>query len=227
MLDEPAARALRRRAFETALAAFLGDPEARDDARVAQLELAAAYTPDRLETMIGGGPRGAAQPRHDAPGAAGAGGRRPRRRPRGARRRGRGGPGGARRRPASLASIDRARAAVDRCLALLAAGGEPPGARGAGRARLPPGPGRRSWRRRPASATAARATRSPRACADARALPVVALLDELLGLYADGLRRGQARALGRRLQRPRAARARPVRRGAGGRRQATPSSSGA
>ena len=47
VLDEPGARALRREAFEAALAAFLAD---RDDGtpRMDALDLAAAYTPDKI-----------------------------------------------------------------------------------------------------------------------------------------------------------------------------------
>ena len=182
VLDEPAARALRRRAFETALAAFLGDPEARDDARVAQLELAAAYTPDRLETMIGGvheelRSRGMTRPALPVPVAADLAAARAELAAAAAAAREELAPA------RSLTSIDRARAAVDRCLALLAAGGEPPGAAALGELDFRPGQVDEL-----ATAACERYRRArdafARACADARALPVVALLDELLGLYA-------------------------------------------
>ena len=182
VLDEPAARALRRRAFETALAAFLGDPEARDDARVAQLELAAAYTPDRLETMIGGvheelRSRGMTRPALPVPVAADLAAARAELAAAAAAAREELVPA------RSLTSIDRARAAVDRCLALLAAGGEPPGAAALGELAFRPGQVDEL-----ATAACERYRRArdgfARACADARALPVVALLDELLGLYA-------------------------------------------
>ena len=53
VLDEPGARALRREAFDAALAAFLADAE-DGTPRADALDVAAAYTPDRLAEMVRG-----------------------------------------------------------------------------------------------------------------------------------------------------------------------------
>jgi len=52
VLDEPGARALRREAFDAAFAGFLADgPDGTS--RADALDVAAAYTPDRLAEMVG------------------------------------------------------------------------------------------------------------------------------------------------------------------------------
>ena len=132
VLDEPGARALRREAFDAALAGFLADA-ADGTPRADALDVAAAYTPDRLRRDGPRRPRRAAQPRADAAGAARCRRRSTCRRARAeldaaARERRR----GARAAPARLKTIDRARAAIGACRATLdvaARGGARDGAR--------------------------------------------------------------------------------------------------
>ena len=184
VLDEPGARALRREAFDAALAGFLAD---RPDgtSRTDALDVAAAYTPDRLAEMVGDAhdtlrsrgqtrpvlpPTGAvdlsaarAELEDAAPAAA-----------------------AALRSARGLVTIERARVAIAACLAALdtlpaaepaAAAALKAAAFGAGSvAELQEAPAARYL-----DALAAYSA----ACRDARARPVLALLDELLGRFAD------------------------------------------
>jgi ATP-dependent exoDNAse (exonuclease V) beta subunit len=193
VLDEAGARALRREAFDAALAGFLGngDAEPRFDA----LDLAAAYTPDRLERMVVAAheelrSRGATRPRLprvdpgeqalqaaraelEAAARAAAADLAPAR---------------------ALASIDRARAAVGDCLELLerlAPGDDSPGAAlddlsfPAGRvAELATEPCRRYL----AAVAAYR-----QAAVDAAAAPALELIGELLERFGAAYAQGKAR----------------------------------
>ena len=178
VLDDPGARALRGRAFEAALAQFLGDD------RPAALELVAAYRPDRLQTMVCGvhetlRSRGQTRPALPPPRPADLGAARAAL------------AAAARAAQAHLAAsgrslrtIDRAREAVAGCIELLDAGASPPGhATLAGLDAKPGGVAELAapeYERYRASLAA-----FAQACRDARALEPVALIDELLGRYAD------------------------------------------
>jgi ATP-dependent helicase/nuclease subunit A len=189
MLDEGGARALRREAFDAALAGLLAD---RDGApRLDALDLAAAYTPDRLAEMVTSvhdALRSRGQTRPVLPAVAApelSGVRADLER---AARAAAAELAGAR----ALKSIDRARAAVDRCLAMLAAL-EPDVPAGVGPmeaacfkpgtvAELQAEPCARYLQAHEAFAAA---------CRDARARPVLVLVDELLGRYADAYAAGK------------------------------------
>jgi len=184
VLDEPGARALRRVAFEVALAAFLAD---RPDGttRADALDLAAAYMPDRLAEMIGDAhdtlrSRGRTRPALPMPAAADLGAARAeldaaaetlRTALRGAR---------------GLVTIERARTAVDACVEMLTTlpADEPAAALALKAATYAPGsvaelqddPSRRYLAALEVFAAG---------CRDARARPVLVLLDELLGRFAD------------------------------------------
>jgi ATP-dependent exoDNAse (exonuclease V) beta subunit len=184
VLDEPVARALRRRAFERALAAFLGDPEGAGPERAAALELVAAYTPERLERMVCGVHdelRSQGQTRPSLPAPEPADLARTRAELAAAVAAAETHLEGATR---SLPTIDDARAAVRRCRELLASAGQVPGRRAL--EGLAFGPGQVAELRAPAVARYLDARAAfAQACADARAVPAVALVDELLGHYAD------------------------------------------
>ena len=184
VLDEPGARALRREAFELALAAFLADlPDGTT--RADALDLAAAYMPDRLAEMIGDAhdtlrSRGQTRPVLPVAAAAGLGAARAELDAaaealgtalRGAR---------------GLVTIERARTAVEACRGMLAAlpAEEPAAALALKAATYAPGsvaelqddPSRRYLAALEVFAAG---------CRDARARPVLVLLDELLGRFAD------------------------------------------
>jgi ATP-dependent exoDNAse (exonuclease V) beta subunit len=171
VLDPAEARAARREAFDAALAGFLAAP------RAAALDLAAAYTVDRLERMVIAAHetlRSRGQTRPTLPPA----------------------------RPADAAaaratlehacaalaaelatvngagtSVDAAREALEACRAQLQAGGTV----------SVPKVGRTATALKTATADAYRqaAERYAGAVADQRAVPALALVDELLGRYAD------------------------------------------
>jgi ATP-dependent exoDNAse (exonuclease V) beta subunit len=184
VLDEPGARALRREAFDTALAEFLADGE-DGTTRTDALDVAAAYTPDRLAEMVRGAhdelrSRGQTRPAlqrtppvdfsaaraeleaaaRDA--AAALGGARP------------------------LKTIDRAREAIAACRQTLEAlpAAEPSPAAALKAASFSAG-SVAELREAPAARYLAAVEGFGAACRDARARPVLALLDELLGRYAD------------------------------------------
>jgi ATP-dependent exoDNAse (exonuclease V) beta subunit len=169
VLEPPEARAARRTAFEDALAGFLAAPRAQ------ALDLAAAYGVDRLERMVVAAhemlrSRGQTRPslpaaRPDDPDAA-----------------------RARLRAAATAlsaelagaapgkTVDAAREALAACLA--AADAPDPAA-------IKVGKGAAALRTAAAEAYRAACAAYAKALADHRALPAVALVDELLGRYAD------------------------------------------
>jgi ATP-dependent exoDNAse (exonuclease V) beta subunit len=178
VLDDPGARALRGRAFEAALAAFLGDD------RPAALELVAAYTPDRLQTMVCGVHetlRSRGQTRPSLP--------PPRRADLAAARAGletaaRAAQAHLAASGRSLARIDAARDAVAGCLAALGAGGGPPVRAAVAALDVKPG-GVSELTAPPYAAYRDALERFAQACRDARALEPLALVSELLGRYAD------------------------------------------
>ena len=225
VLDEPGARALRREAFDAALAGFLAD-RADGTSRADALDLAAAYAPDRLRRDDRRRARRAAQPRADTAGAA-------------ADRRGR--PLGRahasstppRRAPPSrcaarAASDDRARPRRDRRLprdARHAAGRGAGHGRRAEGGRFGAGNGRASCRSAPRRATSTRSPRSPpRAATPARAR-CSRCSTSCSARFADAYAAAKRERSARRLRRPRAAHARPARRRARPRPRATPSAS--
>ena len=177
VLDEPGARALRGRAFDAALAGFLGDD------RPAPLEVVAAYRPDRLRTMVCDAhealrSRGQTRPALPAPRPADLGAARAELEA--AARAAQAHLAAAR----SLATIGRAREAVARCLELLDAGGPPPDR--AALAALDARPGVVAELAAPPYGRYRAALEAfSQACRDARALEPLALVDELLGRYAD------------------------------------------
>jgi ATP-dependent exoDNAse (exonuclease V) beta subunit len=185
VLDLAEARAARGEAFDAALADLLAD---RDGApRSDALDLAAAYGVERLREMV--------VEVHDH-----------------LRSRGRTRPSLPRPRPAdasaaraaldaacaacaaelagarALASLDRARAALAACRELLDAGGDPdPAALGPTTGSAPPDLGRAVAELRSEACDRYRAAREAyvQALVDRAAVPALALLDELLGRYAD------------------------------------------
>jgi ATP-dependent helicase/nuclease subunit A len=184
VLDEAGARALRREAFDTALAGFLAD---RDDgtARLDALDLVAAFGPDRLADMVGeahGELRSRGQTRPALPPAPPVDLASARAELESAAR----GAAAALAAARSLATIDRARTAVDACLRTLeelAEGDAAPIAaleaaafKAGGVAELKADACERYLRAHETFAAA---------CRDARARPALALVDELLGRYAD------------------------------------------
>ena len=190
VLDEAGARALRREAFDAALARFLADREdgtARPDA----LDLVAAYGPDRLAEMVGEAhdalrSRGQTRPALPAP--------RPvvlaaARADLEAAARGAAAALAAAR---SLATIDRARSAIDACLRTLSelAAGEPATAAAVDAAAFRAG-GVAELKREPCERYLAAHAAFAAACRDARARPALALVDELLGRYADAYAAGK------------------------------------
>jgi ATP-dependent exoDNAse (exonuclease V) beta subunit len=190
VLDEASARALRREAFDAALAGFLAD---REDGtpRLDALDLVAAYGPDRLAEMVGDAhdtlrSRGRTSPAlPEAPAADVAGARAEMER---AARGAAGELAGAR----SLVTIDRARAALDACLETLGAiePGEPAGADALEAACFKPGSV--AELRSDACAAYLRAHAAYcAACADARARPALALVDDLLRRYASAYASGK------------------------------------
>ena len=183
VLDEAAARALRREAFDAALGDWLGDPSGPP--RGAELDLAAAYGADALGEMVMAAhdelrSRGQGRPAlpvsvAEDPGAALAELRHAAHAARAALR-------GAR----SLATIDKARAALGACadaLEALAPGEHPtPAACDAWVLKA----GNVAELREGAPAAYAEAwARYRQAVIDAQAAPAAALLGELLGGYAD------------------------------------------
>jgi ATP-dependent helicase/nuclease subunit A len=190
VLDEAAGRAARREAFDVALAGFLADRDgtAREDA----LDLAAAYGPDRLAEMVGeahdalrsrGQTRPALPPPPAPPDLAGtraalqATGARAAAALAGAR---------------ALRSIERARAAIDACIALLdrLAPGEPASAAALEATCFAPG-GVAELQAEPCAAYVQARAAYAAACADVRARPALALVDELLGRFADAYAAGK------------------------------------
>ena len=182
----PAPARCAREAFELALAGFLAD---RPDGttRADALDLAAAYMPDRLRRDDRRRARHAAQPRPDAPGAAGG-----RARPTSARRapsstppRGAARDGAARR---ARARDDRTRPhggrGVPRDARRAAGRGARRGARAQGGDVRPGLGGRAAGRPEPALPRAPSRSSPPAAATPARARSLV-LLDELLGRFAD------------------------------------------
>jgi ATP-dependent helicase/nuclease subunit A len=184
VLEEPGARALRREAFDAALATFLAD---RPDggARTDALDVAAAYTPDRLADMVWDAhdhlrSRGQTRPRLPAAGSVDLAAARA------ALDAAAAGAASALAGARSLVTIDRARAAVASCREMLAA--LPAGAPASGAALKAAtfAPGSAAELREPATAGYLDALAAyGAACRDARARPVLALLDELLGTCAD------------------------------------------
>jgi ATP-dependent exoDNAse (exonuclease V) beta subunit len=183
VLDEAGARALRRDAFDAALAGLLAD---RDGApRLDALDLAAAYTPDRLAEMVTSvhdALRSRGQTRPALPAVAPPKLAELRAALERTAREARAELAGAR----ALKSIDRARAAVEGCLAMLEGldAAAPATAAALEAACFKPGtvselqadPCARYLRAHEAFAAS---------CRDARAVPVLGLVDELLGRYAD------------------------------------------
>jgi ATP-dependent helicase/nuclease subunit A len=173
VLEPAESRAAVREAFDVALAAFLAEP------RAAALDLAAAYTVDRLQRMVVAAhdalrSRGQTRPalpapRPSDPGAAAAELERARA-VLAAELEGAGGSG---------ASVDAAREALESCRAQLSAGGRVDVAA----AKV----GRTAAALKTPAADAYRAAceRYAHALADQRAVPALALVDELLGRYAD------------------------------------------
>jgi ATP-dependent exoDNAse (exonuclease V) beta subunit len=183
VLDEAAARALRREAFEAALGTWLGDPAG--PVRAAQLDLAAAYTADRLGEAVAAvhdelRSRGATRPAlpraippdrdaalralRSAAADAAADLRDAR----------------------ALPKLDAAREAIGACAGAL--GALAPGEH------VPPGDvdgwsfapgGVAELLRAPAGAFLEACAAYRRACVDAAAAEALALVDELLGAYAD------------------------------------------
>jgi ATP-dependent exoDNAse (exonuclease V) beta subunit len=183
VLDEASARALRREAFDAALAGFLAD---REDGtpRLDALDLVAAYGPDRLSEMVADAhdtlrSRGRTDPALPEASPADAGPARAEleRAARGAASE----LAGAR----TLVTIDRARAALDACLDTLGSieSGEPAGAAALDAACFKPGSVAELRSETCAAYLRAHAAYAA-ACADARARPALALVDELLRRYA-------------------------------------------
>jgi ATP-dependent helicase/nuclease subunit A len=190
VLDEPGARAMRREAFDTALAGFLADG---DDGtpRADAVDLAAAYTPDRLAEMVADAHdtlRSRGQTRPALPAAA---------------------PvdlsavhaelDAAARAAASaltvargLVTIERARTAIEGCLRTLErlSVTEPAGAAALKAAAFTPG-AVAELQAEPCAHYLGALAEYGRACRDARARPVLALLDELLGRFADAYAEGK------------------------------------
>jgi ATP-dependent helicase/nuclease subunit A len=184
VLDEPGARALRREAFDTALALFLAD---RDDGtpRADALDVAAAYTPDRLADMIGDAHdalRSRGQTRPALPSTPAVDLRAARVELEVAARGAAAALAGAR----GLVTIERARIAIDGCVTTL--GALPAGAAAPADALKAAafGPGSvAELQEEPARRYLAALDAFTAACRDARARPVLGLLDELLGRFAD------------------------------------------
>jgi ATP-dependent helicase/nuclease subunit A len=183
VLDEAGARALRREAFDTALAGFLADRE-DGSPRLDALDLVAAYGPDRLAEMIADAhdtlrSRGRTTPALPEPppaDLAGAGAELER-----AARAAAAELAGAR----SLVTIDRARTALAACLDLLEGlgPGEPADRAAIDDACLKPGSVAELRSETCAAYLGAHAAFAD-ACASARARPALALLDELLRRFA-------------------------------------------
>ena len=183
VLDEAGARALRREAYDAALAGLLAD---RDGApRLDALDLAAAYTPDRLAEMVTSvhdalRSRGQTRPALPAVGPPELGG--PRAGLEHAARAAAAELAGAR----ALKSIGRARAAVDRCLALLEElGPDAPATAAALEAACFKAGSVAELQAEPCARYLQAQEAFAAACRDARARPVLGLIDELLGRYAD------------------------------------------
>jgi ATP-dependent helicase/nuclease subunit A len=190
VLDEPGARALRREAFEAALADFLAD---RDDGtpRADALDVAAAYTPDRLAEMIRGAHdtlRSRGQTRPTLPAAAPVDLSAARAELEAAAGEAAAALDGAR----ALLTIDRARAAIAACRSTLERlPAAEPATAGALKAATFGAGSVAELRDAPAARYLSAVEAFGAACRDARARPVLALLDELLGRYADAYARAK------------------------------------
>jgi ATP-dependent helicase/nuclease subunit A len=184
VLDEPGARALRREAFDDALAGFLSDRDDRTP-RADALDVAAAYTPDRLAEMVWDAhdtlrSRGQTRPALPAPPPVDLAAARAELEA--AARDAAAALQGAR----ALVTIDRARAAVDACGRALDAlpAGAPASAGALRAAAFTPG-SVAELQAAPAARYLSALAAFGAACRDLRARPVLALLDELLGRCAD------------------------------------------
>jgi ATP-dependent helicase/nuclease subunit A len=183
VLDEPGARALRREAFDAALAAFLAD---RPDgsARTDALDVAAAYTPDRLADMVWGAhdhlrSRGQTRPRLPSASPVDVAAARA------ALDAAAANAAAALASARALVSIDRAREAVAACREALAALPADEPAAGAALKAAGFGTSAAELREPPCAAYLDALATYGAACRDARARPVLALLDELLDRCAD------------------------------------------
>ncbi len=184
VLDEPGARALRREAFDAALAGFLAD---RPDgaSRADALDVAAAYTPDRLAEMVGDAhdtlrSRGQTRPVLPLTGAVDLSAARTELEAAAQ------GAAAALRGARGLVTIERARVAIAACLATL---DTLPAAEAATAAALKAAAfsagSVAELQETPAARYLDALAAFSAACRDARARPVLALLDELLGRFAD------------------------------------------
>ncbi len=184
VLDEPGARALRREAFDAALAGFLAD-RADGTSRADALDVAAAYTPDRLAEMVGDAhdtlrSRGQTRPALPLTGAVDLSAARAELEAAAQ------GAAAALRSARGLVTIERARVAIAACLATLDTlpAAEPATAAALKAAAF--GAGSVAELQEPPAARYLDALAAfAAACRDARARPVLALLDELLGRFAD------------------------------------------
>jgi ATP-dependent helicase/nuclease subunit A len=184
VLDEPGARALRRDAFDTALAGFLAD---RPDgsARADALDVAAAYTPDRLAEMVGDAhdtlrSRGQTRPTLPLTGAVDLSAARAE------LEAAADGAAAALRGARGLVTIERARVAIGACRTTLETlpAAEPATAAALKAAAFGAG-SVAELQEAPAARYLAALAAFTAACRDARARPVLVLLDELLGRFAD------------------------------------------